>query len=215
MVGGLTGAVGPDRTRGTFTGSRHPRGSPGGEPGRPGRTSETRQSRARARSWPDDDGTLVSGSGGSRAPSSAGARCDRPRHRRAGVTGTPGGIADESPAAVAWRVGWSGPGRAAGVARTVAWGVAADRTGPDRVGSRAWRSGAAARAALARGREPSFGRRRPEGAGHDRPTASDRVSGLWGSRQILGDGARGSWHVRSNGTGNGRTPRSRPVTDSV
>ena len=37
-------------------------------------------------------------------------------------------------AAVAWRVGWSGPGRAAGVARAVGPGVAADRTGPDRVG---------------------------------------------------------------------------------
>ncbi len=34
-----------------------------------------------------------------------------------------------------WWVGWSGPGRAAGVAFAVAWGVAADRTGPDRVGS--------------------------------------------------------------------------------
>jgi hypothetical protein len=33
-------------------------------------------------------------------------------------------------AAVAWRVGWSGPGRAAVVALTVGWGVAADRTGP-------------------------------------------------------------------------------------
>ena len=37
-------------------------------------------------------------------------------------------------AAVAWRVGWSGPGRAAGVARAVGPGVAAARTGPDRVG---------------------------------------------------------------------------------
>ena len=42
-----------------------------------------------------------------------------------------------APAAVAWRVGWSGPGRAAGVARAVGWGVAADRAGPDRVGDRA------------------------------------------------------------------------------
>jgi hypothetical protein len=40
------------------------------------------------------------------------------------------------------------------VAHAVGWGVAADRTGPDRVGSRARRSGAAARAALARGRGP-------------------------------------------------------------
>ena len=40
-------------------------------------------------------------------------------------------------AAVAWRVGWSGPGRAAGVALAVGRGVAADRTGPDRVGSAA------------------------------------------------------------------------------
>ena len=49
------------------------------------------------------------------------------------------------PAVVARRVGWSGPGRAAGVALAVGWGVAADRHGPDRVGSRARRSGAAAR----------------------------------------------------------------------
>ena len=40
-----------------------------------------------------------------------------------------------APAVVARRVGWSGPGRAAGVARAVGPGVAADRTGPDRVGS--------------------------------------------------------------------------------
>ena len=56
-----------------------------------------------------------------------------------------------------WRVGWSGPGWAAGVTFAGTWGVAADRTGPDRVGSRAWRSGAAARAALARGRWPTSG----------------------------------------------------------
>ena len=31
-------------------------------------------------------------------------------------------------------MGWSGPGRAAGVARAVGRGVVADRTGPDRVG---------------------------------------------------------------------------------
>jgi hypothetical protein len=42
----------------------------------------------------------LSGSGGSRAPSSAGSWCDRPRHRRSGVTGTPGGGADGSRAAV-------------------------------------------------------------------------------------------------------------------
>ena len=82
-------------------------------------------------------------------------------------------------AVVAWRVGWSGPGRAAGVALAVGGSVAAGRTGPDRVGSRARRSGAAARAALARGRGPSSGRRRLEGAGRDRPAASDRGSGLW------------------------------------
>lgn len=39
-----------------------------------------------------------------------------------------------TPTAVAWRMGWSGPGRAAGVALAVGWGVAADRLGPDRVG---------------------------------------------------------------------------------
>jgi hypothetical protein len=55
-------------------------------------------------------------------------------------------------AVVAWRVGWSGPGRAAGVARAVRWGVVAARAGPDRVGSRARRSGAAARATWARRR---------------------------------------------------------------
>ena len=93
-----------------------------------------------------------------------------------------------------WRVGWSGPGRAAGVAFAVARGVAAARAGPDRVGSRARRSGAAARAALARGRGPSSGgRRRPEEMRHDWPTASDRVSGLWGSRPILVVVVRGSW----------------------
>jgi hypothetical protein len=80
------------------------------------------------------------------------------------------------------------PGAGGGGGARVGWGVAADRTGPDRVGSRARRSGAAARAALARGRGPSSGgRRRLEGAGHDRPTASDRVSGLFGSCQILSD----------------------------
>jgi hypothetical protein len=45
----------------------------------------------------------------------------------------PGPAAGHGP----WRVGWSGPGRAAGVAFAVAWGVAAARTGPDRVGSKA------------------------------------------------------------------------------
>ena len=33
--------------------------------------------------------------------------------------------------------GWSGPGRPAGLALAVGWVVAAGRTGPDRVGSRA------------------------------------------------------------------------------
>ena len=49
-------------------------------------------------------------------------------------------------AAVARRAGWSGPGRAAVVARAVRWGVAAARAGPDRVGSR----GAAIRGGVAR-----------------------------------------------------------------
>jgi len=44
-------------------------------------------------------------------------------------------------AAVVRRVGWSGPGRAAAVARAVARDVAAARTGPDRVGSRAAAAG--------------------------------------------------------------------------
>ena len=49
------------------------------------------------------------------------------------------GVADGSrEAAVAWRVGWSGPGRAAGVARAVGIGRGRrpDRAGPGGVGSR-------------------------------------------------------------------------------
>ena len=94
-------------------------------------------------------------------------------------------------AAVAWWVGWSGPGRAAVLALIVGWGVVAARTGPDRVGSRAWRSGAAARAALARGRGPSSGgaaggrkawRRRAATLAH--------VNGIFGSHRILGNVVR-------------------------
>jgi hypothetical protein len=57
--------------------------------------------------------------GGGRRPSGAGA----------GSLGLLGALA-----AVAWRVGWSGPGRATVLAFTVGRGVAAARTGPDRVG---------------------------------------------------------------------------------
>ena len=80
-------------------------------------------------------------------------------------------------AAVAWRVGWSGPGRAAGVAFAVAWGVAADRTGPDRVGGLIWRpevsawrgsrrgSGRAPRRKLVVGPTRTVGSCGPDGAG--------------------------------------------------
>jgi len=87
-------------------------------------------------------------------------------------------------AAGAWRVGWSGPGRAAGVALAVAWGVAADRTGPDRVGSRAAVGGRGAGGfGSGTGAHRPGGRWRPEEARHDRLTASDRVSGLFGSHR--------------------------------
>ena len=96
-----------------------------------------------------------------------------------------------TPAAVAWRVGWSGPGRAAGVAPVVGPGVAADRTGPDRVGSRARRSGAAARAALARGRGPSSGGAAGgRKAWRRRAATLARVSGIFGPHPILGNVAR-------------------------
>ncbi|MBV8606558.1 MAG: hypothetical protein JO034_03750 [Singulisphaera sp.] len=75
------------------------------------------------------------------------------RDRTAGVTGTPGPAEEFTPAAVARRVGWSGPGRAAVMALAGGPGVVAARAGPDRVGARA--------------------RRRSEEVRHDRPTTPD------------------------------------------
>ena len=110
---------------------------------------------------------------------------------RRGRDARPGPAEGLALAAVAWRVGWSGPGRAAGVALAVGWGVAAARTGPDRVGSRARRSGAAVRAALARGRWPiSGGAAGGCEAWRRRAATAARVSGLFGSHPILGNVAR-------------------------
>jgi hypothetical protein len=190
------------------------------------------QRHASARSWPADGGTSLSGSGGSRAPSSAWSWCDRPRPRRAGVTGPPGGVADESGVAVPqlgplllrpneacqatglgragarcgestrgvaalhaqgsppaaghgpWRVGWSGPGRAAGVALAV--GIGRGRR-PDRAWAHAQRGG---------------------GWGRGRGGRGPRRGRPW-----LGDGGPspgGGGGPRGRGK-----PRSRPVTDSV
>ena len=61
------------------------------------------------------------------------------------------------------RVGWSGAGRAAGVTRVAARGVAADRIGPGPT-----------RGGEGGGVEGGGG----PGAWRDRPTASDRISGL-------------------------------------
>ena len=83
------------------------------------------------------------------------------------------------------------PGAGGGVAPVVGPGVAADRTGPDRVGSRARRSGAAARAALARGRGPSSGGAAGgRKAWRRRAVTLARVSGIFGSHPILGNVAR-------------------------
>jgi hypothetical protein len=80
------------------------------------------------------------------------ARCGRNAHR--------GQAEGRGLAAVAWRVGWIGSGRAAGVARVVGRGVAADRTGPDRVGSR---GAAATRGDAARPADGVRPRQRPLG----------------------------------------------------
>ena len=85
-----------------------------------------------------------------------------------------------------WRVGWSGPGRAAGMALAVRSGVAAARAGPDRVGSRARRSGAAARATWARGRGLS------SRGGVGIPQAGAPLAASVGPRQRVFSAPRGS-----------------------
>jgi hypothetical protein len=72
----------------------------------------------------------------------------------------PGPAEGLAPAAVAWRVGWSGPGRAAVLALAVGPSVVADRIGPDRVGSR---GAAAVRGGVARPADGVRPRPRPLG----------------------------------------------------